>query len=258
MSAVRILTVVFFCISNVNAQVDEKALLHKIDSLSNIRNSIDQLLKGYREQLQLAERDRMLSDQEMSGVKYYKAKLKMEARLKSEPSPFAKALAVIPRGTVVEISVDPNSDFLLGKFNGELGYLNTTYFEKLPDEIGIIQKLAKEERKKQKETEWRTRQRELELKDNRDAEQRRVKREESDRKKRKVLEQEWGNNIATKIMSRQIWIGMTSDMAQESLGRPDDINRTVYSFGTHEQWVYGAKTRKYLYFEDGILTSWQD
>jgi prefoldin subunit 5 len=41
------------------------------------------------------------------------------------------------------------------------------------------------------------------------------------------------------------------------LGEPDDINRTVGSFGVHEQWVY-RKRDMYIYIEDGYVTSWQD
>jgi len=38
-----------------------------------------------------------------------------------------------------------------------------------------------------------------------------------------------------------------------------DINRTVSSFSVREQWIYGGlQDRQYLYFEDGILTTWQD
>lgn len=63
------------------------------------------------------------------------------------------------------------------------------------------------------------------------------------------------DEIASKIIKKKFWIGMTSEMAKESIGSPDDINRTVGSWGVHEQWVYG---NKYLYFENGILTSYQN
>ena len=43
-----------------------------------------------------------------------------------------------------------------------------------------------------------------------------------------------------------------------------DINKTVGSWGVHEQWVYGSSMEgggympsHYLYFEDGILTTYQ-
>jgi hypothetical protein len=48
---------------------------------------------------------------------------------------------------------------------------------------------------------------------------------------------------------------MTKDMVIDSWGKPEDINRTVTSSYIHEQWVYGSR---YLYFENGTLTSFQD
>lgn len=57
------------------------------------------------------------------------------------------------------------------------------------------------------------------------------------------------------IKERRIQMGITTCMAIAAWGRPEDINRSVGSFGVHEQWVYPAS---YLYFEDGVLTSFQD
>ena len=53
-------------------------------------------------------------------------------------------------------------------------------------------------------------------------------------------------------------IGMTSQQVvkETNWGRPYDINRTTTRRGTSEQWVYG--NRRYLYFENGILTAIQD
>lgn len=52
-------------------------------------------------------------------------------------------------------------------------------------------------------------------------------------------------------------LGMSKEEVEVSLwGKPNDINRTVTQYGTHEQWVYG--NGQYLYFEDGILTGFQD
>jgi hypothetical protein len=53
-----------------------------------------------------------------------------------------------------------------------------------------------------------------------------------------------------------VHIGMTaSEVQMSSWGRPEKVNRSVYSFGVHEQWVYGSGN--YLYFEDDKLTSIQ-
>jgi hypothetical protein len=51
-------------------------------------------------------------------------------------------------------------------------------------------------------------------------------------------------------------LGMTAeDALASSWGRPRNINRSTYSFGVHEQWVYDGG---YLYFQNGILTSIQN
>lgn len=61
------------------------------------------------------------------------------------------------------------------------------------------------------------------------------------------------------ILNGSIRIGMSKDMVRASWGRPNDINRTVNSYSTREQWVYGSiSTRRYVYFEDGVMSSFQD
>ena len=69
------------------------------------------------------------------------------------------------------------------------------------------------------------------------------------------LIKKYGATNAQRILENKFWIGMTDKMAKESLGNPDDINRTVGSWGVNEQWIYG---NTYLYFENGILTSYQN
>lgn len=60
-------------------------------------------------------------------------------------------------------------------------------------------------------------------------------------------------------------MGMTTAEVKASWGKPDDINRSVGSWGVHEQWIYYkistfglSYTTQYLYFENNILTGWQD
>lgn len=65
----------------------------------------------------------------------------------------------------------------------------------------------------------------------------------------------YGKTNYDKLKKGYYWIGMTKDMALISLGQPKEINRTVGSWGVHEQWVYDGK---YYYFENGIMTSFQD
>ena len=80
---------------------------------------------------------------------------------------------------------------------------------------------------------------------------------ESAKKKRLVtLTSKYGSKTAASIIERKIWIGMTKDMLRESWGAPEDINRTVAAASIHEQWVY--RYGRYVYIEDGTVTSWQD
>jgi len=61
------------------------------------------------------------------------------------------------------------------------------------------------------------------------------------------------------ILNGSIRIGMTKEMVRASWGDPIDSNRTVTAYTTIEQWIYGSMpTRKYVYFDDGVLTSFQD
>jgi hypothetical protein len=53
---------------------------------------------------------------------------------------------------------------------------------------------------------------------------------------------------------------MTTDQFYLSWGSPDDVNKYTNQYGTSEQWVYrhSYSNDEYFYFDNGILTSWQD
>ena len=79
---------------------------------------------------------------------------------------------------------------------------------------------------------------------------------------------DWINNTSqsnlredmTDILNNKIRIGMRKMPVILSQDCPKDINETVGGYGKHEQWVYGdiAYSARLLYFENGILTSWQN
>lgn len=58
-------------------------------------------------------------------------------------------------------------------------------------------------------------------------------------------------------------IGLTSSQIRECVGYPypDQVNKSVYSWGTTEQWVYdfppGSGLIRYMYFRNNVLTSFQ-
>jgi hypothetical protein len=66
----------------------------------------------------------------------------------------------------------------------------------------------------------------------------------------------YGSVTGKRIADGTIWIGMTDKMCRDSWGNPNHLNRTVTANGVHEQWVYDHQST-YIYFEDGICTSYQ-
>ena len=72
--------------------------------------------------------------------------------------------------------------------------------------------------------------------------------------KKDNLYSRYGKEIADNLLNRQYWIGMTTEMAEISLGSPRNKNKSVGRWGVSEQWVY---YKDYLYFENGKLTSYQ-
>ena len=62
------------------------------------------------------------------------------------------------------------------------------------------------------------------------------------------------------ILAGIVHIGMSAEEVIASKCRPDDKNSSTGVWGVHEQWIYGKHidTMRYYYFENGILTSWQN
>lgn len=71
---------------------------------------------------------------------------------------------------------------------------------------------------------------------------------------------ELSEHMKTWIAKGWVELGMTKEQVVASVGRTSHTNRNVGSWGVHEQWVYehGIRRSDYLYFENGILTSYSD
>jgi len=68
----------------------------------------------------------------------------------------------------------------------------------------------------------------------------------------------WSATDCQRISEGIIWLGMDAEQLELSWGRPTDINCTVSAYGVHEQWVYRySSTTRFVYLEDGFVTSWQ-
>lgn len=141
-------------------------------------------------------------------------------------------------------------------------YLNEEQYQKLSNSLKEVEKMKKEMAAadaKAKEEEERIRKEwaaEMAAKDAKaKADAKRRASEKATERKKKLIEK-YGESIANDILKSYVRIGWTKEMCRESWGAPKDINRTIGSYGVHEQWVYGGGN--YLYFENGILTTIQD
>ena len=69
------------------------------------------------------------------------------------------------------------------------------------------------------------------------------------------LNERFGSANGGKILYGMLWIGMTKEMAIESVGNPTDITRTKFEWGLSETWYYkkGYETYRILHFDDGKL-----
>ncbi|MEZ4876379.1 MAG: hypothetical protein R2805_02335 [Flavobacterium sp.] len=85
---------------------------------------------------------------------------------------------------------------------------------------------------------------------------RKLENTKKDNERRKSIIEKYGVVNGEAILKHIVKIGWTKEMCIASWGKPKDINRTTNRYIVFEQYVYSLK--KYLYFENGILTSIQD
>jgi hypothetical protein len=69
------------------------------------------------------------------------------------------------------------------------------------------------------------------------------------------------SEVASAIMRREIWQGMTADMLRESRGKPDEQEKSVLKTKTKETWKYGKtgknRFRLRVMIENGLVVGWK-
>ena len=66
------------------------------------------------------------------------------------------------------------------------------------------------------------------------------------------LENKYGTNLATRLISGKIWKGMTAEMVKDSWGSPIKINRVIEN-SVKEEWIF---KNTWLYIENNRLVEW--
>jgi hypothetical protein len=83
-----------------------------------------------------------------------------------------------------------------------------------------------------------------------------IETEEKSKQNRIAIIEKYGSVNGEAILNHKVKIGWTQAMCLDSWGKPRDKNKTTTANLVNEQWVYSLK--KYLYFDNGILTAYQE
>jgi Skp family chaperone for outer membrane proteins len=272
---------------NVQQQVKqppatEAERLAEIERLKGVEAKLQEDLQHVRNQIDLLQRE--IAEEQYKLLNSFPAYTAKVATLWPRPdsSKTFDMLGYLDPGAAVEVVdfVPKGSGYFEIKYQGSVAFIpaftviKTPMLEDLEKRATeVAEKVKQEEEARKKEEEARQRKEDALRRQEADriqaeqkkaaeavAEKQRIaaekKRKESAEARQKLLTTKYGPQIAERIMNRMYWIGMTPDMAVESLGKPREINRTGLAGGTHEQWVYSESL--YLYFENGVMVSFQD
>lgn len=221
-------------VTNIHAQTADN-LKVQIDSLKNRKSTLENEMATVNQGIEA--KTKLLSElQNQSFDKTLTIKATKETIiLDSKSVAYGKKVTSIKKGEEFTL-ISYESDFCFVDFKNIKGYVYYVYLN------GINGVEDFEVYWTKRNAEIKKAEKQIELTEDRD---RRLQR----------LTNEFGAGDAYKIINIKIWIGMTERMAIESIGSPDKVNRFTYTSGIHEQWVYKDK---FLYFENGVLKSWQD
>jgi hypothetical protein len=165
----------------------------------------------------------------------------ISAKIRNIPNINGNEIFIIPKKKEIKILEYIGESFWKIKYENIIGYINEVYLIKTKEMIFIINKYNDEQIKI-------TKKQQLTL----------FEAQEKEKKDHiEYLKNKYGSVNSIKIIKHLIWIGMTTSMTIESIGQPNTINKFIGIWGKQEQWVYNDDKYKYLYFENDILTAYQ-
>jgi hypothetical protein len=165
-----------------------------------------------------------------------------------EPSFVSKKLFEIPVGEKFFVMEPLTANWWPVKYKQQLGFAQivgggTELFDL------AVRKKERLQRKRQAQEEAQREAEEAARKAQREAEEA--------ARQAKVLEK-YGSGTGRRIADREIWVGMTKEMAVDSRGRPDRLDRTVVGRNVIEIWYYESAILWLLRFENGQLVGWTE
>lgn len=250
----KILTGLSLILSILSYAQSNLSIKQKIDSLKNLNLEYASLIEKNDQLIKKLNEDLILTENSLDSVISIPIITTKSIFIRKTPSIFDRETITLPRSENL-IIIGYKNEFFIVKFRNDKGY---AYYSDLPmnEELLKIKEYGTLKEKRAFLIQLKKQQEENNLQYQKEAAiQAKVNKENDNIRKQKLIKK-YGISIAEKIESRKIWIGMSKEMALDSWGEPEDINRTVTNYATNEQWVYSDKT--YLYFENGKLTAWQD
>lgn len=225
MKKLAIILIIFSNYTYAQNEVEElqnvkKEILEKIEVLNDSIKSIDYSIAKMKSK----EFNKLINDSSIV------ARATKYAELKKTPEKDGETILTLKEYKEVTIT-DYNYPFFSVCTDSICGYMEDTWF--LSEKMKNLAITMHEE--KYRQTKNKNRSDEIAL-------------EKSHIKK-------YGSKTYSKLKEGRRWIGMTKEMAIIAYGYPNSDNKSVGSWVVHNQWVYDNMN---LYFEDGVLTSWQD
>lgn len=227
----------------------------KVDSLKTAKKEVTEQLNVINEQID--ELEKQIAEIKFKERPIATATTHTKMKVYESPSVSSKIIGSLAPNKEIKIL-----DYLPGYYKISLenntyqdyGYLNDMFIKENTSIQLLKEHIKKEEEKVYAEREKRARA-------YADSVRAAVADREKKRQANKLQEllKKYPKEIADKILKKEIWIGMTREMCIDSWGKPEDINRTITTSTSSEQWVYDRwQGRIYLYFSDGKLSGYQD
>lgn len=156
------------------------------------------------------------------------ATVKTSTRLFKTKDDLTSVILIIPSGSVVSV-LGSDSTYLIVNYQENKGYIFTKHavIDKVPDTFKEMQsnQPVKEAKPVQTVTDGRY----------------------------EALVSKYGEAMAARLYAGKIWKGMNSEMARDSWGTAQKVNRVINGNAISEEWIYRST---WLHFENNTLLNW--
>lgn len=231
----NLISLIYLLIPVITYSQDLTVINHQLDSLKSLKSLTELQLQSINREIVLLESKKTSAEYKNVQTLDYKINQKLRIKVRDKDNSSGTIIYEPKNGEILRLlDYNPDTDTWLVSINNKTGFVNEVFLQgnqSIDDFKKIIIFKKSQIVKQQKEL--------------------------SEKLVKQSMIDKYGELDANRIQKHSYWLGMTDEMARESLGNPTDINRSVGSWGTHEQWVYESKNL-YLYFENGKLTSFQN